>query len=84
MFQIEELATETGEESVILMANTSTGTTSCLSSSNAKHFIEAHNDIQSRFLTFCVSGRYILFSFGMIGLLQGFLNVCLHPLNIIL
>ncbi|XP_053379533.1 uncharacterized protein LOC123527550 isoform X9 [Mercenaria mercenaria] len=53
---LEEMAAETGEESIIVMANSSTGTTSCLASNNAKCFIEQHTDIQNQFLSYCLSG----------------------------
>ena len=53
-YQVEHLAENTGEESVILTASVSDGSLSHLGSDAGKVFLEDHDDIKSQFLGFCL------------------------------
>lgn len=56
---LQELSAETGEESVIIMANITTGTSSCFGSDRAKGFIEASDDVKTRFLSHCLKSCHL-------------------------
>ena len=55
--QVQQLADQTGEESVILTASLSDGTLSHLGSESGKVFLEGHEDIKSQFLGFCLKSK---------------------------
>jgi hypothetical protein len=57
LFQVEQLATSTDEESVILTASVADGTLSHLGSDSGKGFLEDHEDIKSQFLGFCLKSK---------------------------
>ena len=58
MFQVEQLASHTGEESVILTASVAEGTLSHLGSDSGKVFLETNDDIKTQFLGFCLKSEY--------------------------
>ncbi|XP_060590004.1 B-cell CLL/lymphoma 6 member B protein-like isoform X3 [Ruditapes philippinarum] len=55
---VEQLATSTDEESVILTASVADGTLSHLGSDSGKGFLEDHEDIKSQFLGFCLKKHH--------------------------
>ncbi|KAL4217567.1 hypothetical protein ACF0H5_022309 [Mactra antiquata] len=55
---VEQLASTTDEESVILTASVSDGTLSHLGSTSGKGFLEDHEDIKSQFLGFCLKSHH--------------------------
>ncbi|XP_060605284.1 uncharacterized protein LOC132757856 isoform X2 [Ruditapes philippinarum] len=55
---VEQLATSTEEESVILTASVADGTLSHLGSQLGKGFLEDHEDIKSQFLGFCLKNHH--------------------------
>ncbi|XP_052764898.1 sal-like protein 1 isoform X12 [Mya arenaria] len=55
---VEQLATTTDEESVILTASVGDGTLSHLGSDSGKTFLEDHEDIKSQFLGFCLKRHH--------------------------
>lgn len=55
---VEQLATTTDEESVILTASVADGTLSHLGSDSGKVFLEDHEDIKSQFLGFCLKRHH--------------------------
>ena len=57
MFQVEQLASHTGEESVILTASVAEGTLSHLGSDSGKVFLETNDDIKTQFLGFCLKSE---------------------------
>ena len=59
LFQVEQLADHTGEESVILTASIADGSLSHLGSESGKVFLEEHDDMKSQFLGFCLKRKYI-------------------------
>ena len=60
LFQVEQLADHTGEESVILTASVSDGSLSHLGSESGKVFLNDHDDIKSQFLGFCLKSMLYL------------------------
>ncbi|XP_053383325.1 uncharacterized protein LOC123541529 isoform X2 [Mercenaria mercenaria] len=54
---VEQLASTTDEESVILTASVADGTLSHLGSVSGKGFLEDHEDIKSQFLGFCLKSH---------------------------
>jgi hypothetical protein len=59
LHKVEQLATSTEEESVILTASVADGTLSHLGSQFGKGFLEDHEDIKSQFLGFCLKSKCI-------------------------
>ena len=59
--QIEQLASTTNEESIILTASIQDGTLSHLGSDSAKGFLEDHEDVKSQFLGYCLKSRLTFF-----------------------
>lgn len=57
VLQVEQLATTTEEESVILTASVADGTLCHLGSDSGKVFLEDHEDIKSQFLGFCLKSK---------------------------
>ena len=57
LYEVEQLADHTGEESVILTASVSDGSLSHLGSDAGKVFLEDHDDIKSQFLGFCLKRK---------------------------
>ena len=57
-FQVEQLADQTGEESILLTASVTDGSLSHLGSESAKDFIDNHDDIKSQFLGFIIKSKY--------------------------
>ncbi|XP_045181210.2 zinc finger protein 492-like isoform X1 [Mercenaria mercenaria] len=55
---VEQLASTTEEESVILTASVADGTLSHLGSQSGKGFLEDHEDIKSQFLGFCLKKHH--------------------------
>ncbi|KAH3897374.1 zinc finger protein 436-like isoform X2 [Dreissena polymorpha] len=55
---IEQLASATNEESIILTASVADGTLSHLGSDAAKGFLEDHEDVKSQFLGFCLKSHH--------------------------
>ncbi|XP_060572457.1 uncharacterized protein LOC132730521 [Ruditapes philippinarum] len=55
---VEQLASTTEEESVILTASVSDGTLCHLGSDSGKVFLEDHEDIKSQFLGFCLKRHH--------------------------
>ncbi|KAH3897353.1 hypothetical protein DPMN_021541 [Dreissena polymorpha] len=55
---IEQLASATNEESIILTASVADGTLSHLGSDSAKGFLEDHEDVKSQFLGFCLKAHH--------------------------
>ena len=51
------MAATTDEESVILTASVADGTLSHLGSDSGKTFLEAHEDVKSQFLGFCLKSK---------------------------
>ena len=56
-FQVEQLAEETGEESILLTASVTDGSLSHLGSESGKDFLDNHDDIKSQFLGFCLTSK---------------------------
>lgn len=63
--QVEQLASHTEEETVVLTASISDGTLSHLGSASGKSFLEDHEEMKSQFLGFCLKSKYILLVFRM-------------------
>ncbi|XP_052260359.1 zinc finger protein 281-like isoform X4 [Dreissena polymorpha] len=55
---IEQLASATNEESIILTASVADGTLSHLGSDSAKGFLEDHEDVKSQFLGYCLKSHH--------------------------
>ena len=55
--QVEQLSTQTGEESVILTASVNDGTLSHLGSEFGKVFLQDHEEIKTQFLGFCLKSK---------------------------
>ncbi|XP_052763122.1 zinc finger and BTB domain-containing protein 7B-like isoform X10 [Mya arenaria] len=55
---IEQLATTTEEESIIITASVADGTLSHLGSDSAKGFLEDHEDVKSQFLGYCLKTHH--------------------------
>ncbi|XP_052260401.1 zinc finger protein 768-like isoform X2 [Dreissena polymorpha] len=55
---IEQLASTTNEESIILTASVADGTLSHLGSDSAKGFLEDHEDVKSQFLGYCLKSHH--------------------------
>ncbi|KAH3809862.1 zinc finger and BTB domain-containing protein 17-like [Dreissena polymorpha] len=55
---IEQLASSTNEESIILTASVADGTLSHLGSDSAKGFLEDHEDFKSQFLGYCLQSLH--------------------------
>ena len=53
-FQVEQLNSTTGEESILITASIADGTLSHLGTESGKYFLEDHDDIKSQFLGFCL------------------------------
>jgi len=58
--QVEQLASTTDEESVILTASVADGTLSHLGSDSGKTFLENHEDVKSQFLGYCLKRMSII------------------------
>ncbi|XP_052764281.1 zinc finger protein with KRAB and SCAN domains 5-like isoform X4 [Mya arenaria] len=55
---VEQLATQTEEESIILTASVTDGTLSHLGSDSAVGFLEDHEDVKSQFLGYCLKSHH--------------------------
>lgn len=55
---LEELSRETGEESVIVMANASTGTAVSFGSANVRGFVDTSMDFKMQFLSYCMKNSH--------------------------
>ena len=58
-FQVEQLADHAGEESVLLTASVSDGSLSHLGSESGKGFLQDYDDINSKFLGYCLKSEYM-------------------------
>ncbi|WAR18154.1 ZN398-like protein [Mya arenaria] len=56
--EVEQLATQTEEESIILTASVTDGTLSHLGSDSAVGFLEDHEDVKSQFLGYCLKSHH--------------------------
>ena len=52
VFQLEQLA-ESGEESIVITANIGEGTADHLGSNKGSSFLEARDELQRQFLSYC-------------------------------
>lgn len=57
IIQVQQLAQQTGEESVLLTASLEEGTLTQLGSEFGKVFLEGHDEIKSQFLGFCLKSN---------------------------
>jgi len=57
LLQVEQLAANTDEESIILTASVADGTLSHLGSDSAKGFLDDHDDVKSQFLGYCLKSE---------------------------
>ena len=57
--KVQQLADQTGEESLLLTASLSEGSLSHLGSESGTVFLEDHEDIKSQFLRFCLKSKFL-------------------------
>ena len=59
LFQVEQLASQTGEETLVLTASISDGSLSELGTESGKVFLKDHDETMSQFLGFCVNSKFL-------------------------
>jgi hypothetical protein len=59
IFKVEQISSETEEETVVLSANLSDGSISYHGSELGRLFLDSHDEFKSQYLGFCLKSKYL-------------------------